>query len=142
MDVYTVNDEGINADTVGEFGADPTPANHWANGALSRLIPNWGYTFHWDRALKGLPPSSSDGSLQAILAWRDGRRAVPDVVEGEYIALPNVLGADAAVARLGVSEGWLLLIGATAPVTSLPGWSPELVGQSGPHLLYKLTRLQ
>lgn len=132
------NNEGINADLVGEFGADATPANHFANGVLLRLVPNLSYTFHWDRALKGLPPSSIDGSLEAIQAWKAGYEAVPSV-SGDYVALPRVLGADAAVARLGASEGWLLLIGATV-APAVPGWSAELTADVGPHRLYRLTR--
>lgn len=137
--LFTANDEGINADTVGEFGNDASPANHWANGVLSRLIPNWGYTFHYDRALKGLPPSAGDGSLQAINAWRDGINAVPSTVAGQYLAYPHVLGADAAVARLGDTAGLLLLIGATTP-PQIPEWAATLISAAGPHRLYSLTR--
>lgn len=139
-DVHTINDEGINADTVGEFGHDPTPSNHWANGALHRLVPALSYTFHFDRALKGLPPSAVDGSLQAITAWRDGTRVVPADVSGQYLAVPNVLGADVAVARLGDAEGWVLLIGSTGAPVDVPEWDEALVGAQGPHRLYRLTR--
>lgn len=133
-----VDDEAINADTVGEFGNDATPANHWANAILVRLTPGLYYTFHFDRALKGLAPAVHDGSLGALQASQQGESLVPINVQGQFFAYRNILGADAAVARLGESDGWLLLIGATVE-PSVPGWTATLAGAHGPHRFYRLT---